>query len=259
MRAIPAILSVLALLDLPVATQAAAEVVFESWAISLPPNECLPATTPRVVFSGPFCDGISCPPGEIVVAECGAIQDGFALALGGARRSVRTFCDSEDTPAHARVADAGGQLEFSGEGPSAMGLEVEFSRAAVDWDLDLVARGVSAFRFSVTGALSPSQPLIAYFVLRSQNGPAGAPFADLTRTLDSPGDPTFALSDFTTHDGFDFSDTESISLVLSDCDAESCPGPYAPRAIAMGPLRVVADAVNKRPPSSWGQLKIRAR
>ena len=34
----------------------------DSWTTSFPPNSCLPVTQQPILFSGPYCDGTTCPP-----------------------------------------------------------------------------------------------------------------------------------------------------------------------------------------------------
>jgi hypothetical protein len=253
-------LGTLVLLSIPAS---ALGLTLDSFTDPLPQNPCLPVSGQRVVFTGLYCDGVSCPPGSMVYcAENDVLQTGLAGALGG-RRQTGVFNWVDET-VHARIDPPTQTLLVGFEGTSESGVEVAYGTPGDPYpqpdalDLDLPGSGVESLRLVVGGDISPSKPLLVYVFLLSDGPVIPRPGATATRILDQPGIVTIPLADFVPDPGFTLSDVDDIQVGFSNCldfdNGCSSETVYASQQFSLGPIEFVTNPTPTQA-TSWGQIK----
>jgi hypothetical protein len=262
LRLLPAV--VLAALVPLVATPArATSITIDALTEAFPPNPCLPVSGQELIFTGSWCDGVSCPPGT-VVTDCGgsgfAAQVGLPGVLGGVERAALVFPYGFNVS--ARIIAAAQRVDISvplnGGGD---GYVVFYSPEEGDWGLDLYGMGVTAIHVPLSGAITPAHPLVVRIVMSDYGDDVllGG-YAEKNVTATAAGDVVIPLAAFTVSSDFDYRSVDAISLQISECGNSSCPEPEVPaRQFSIGPFTMDTGNPTASRSASWGGLKIRYR
>lgn len=235
----------------------ASTIVLDSFADVLPPNVCLEATGPRLVYWGPFCEIPPCPPG-IPVTGCGgfwAEQSGLPGVLHGVTRQLSIGSSDVDRSSVASIPAAGGGVELSFDDPSGGAhLLVKYSRPG--WNLPLVSLTAVGFRTTVAGDLGPGRSLGLSIVLLDHDAELGG---SASIAVDAPGEVVVPLSAFEFDEGFDLDSVDEVQIFIGECGAEPCPTDYPPRSLTLGPLQIDVAGTTHNARGTWGALKFRYR
>ena len=240
---------------------AALALTLDAFTGAFPPNPCMPNSGAPVVFVGPMCDGVACPPDPPAGCyESLADQVGLGGVLFGVRR-VASVASGAENPVAARVRPELGVVDVTAAGPdwhlfsSRYGTSGGIPTEALH--LDLSGLGALAFRVPFSGTVSPAEPMIIDVQLWGGAGQGGPPNAEATVTITSSGDVVIPLSAFVPLYGFSFSDVWGIDVHVADCFIEPCPNPsYPDRAYSIGPITIDTAPTPAAAPS-WGTLKTR--
>jgi hypothetical protein len=254
---------VLALSSAAVASSASA-LTLDAFTEPFPPNPCLPNSDGPVIFIGPYCDGLSCPPDPWATCiQDQALQTGLPGVHGG-RREVRVIEWAGSGTLTARVDPGSGSLVARFDVTAEAGVNLAYGTPYV-WtqdpdalNLDLVALGASGFEFPVEGTFSPGQPLfVAITLLADAPGLPPRPSATATRVVADPGPVLVALEEFVAQPGFTMSDVDDIEIWLSNCtdfDQGCTDAEYAPFDVRLGPVSI-ATGPTPTAATSWGRVK----
>jgi len=219
----------------------------ETWTTPFPPNSCLPVTQRPIIFSGPYCDGTTCPPDAL--APCTnsyASQYGQAGFPAGFQRQSY-LVSFQGQAASARIE--GGRLIVDSSESWDQHVQIYYLNHA-EPNVNFTALGVEAFRFEIQGTMSEAQPL--WFQVLLFDGLNG--IAQAKGKVSATGIVTVPLSSFVLLHNFRFDHVHEYSFQIGDCLDEVCIGPQGPISYSVGPLEYVSSSTPAEP-TSWGRVK----
>ena len=237
----------------------AATIVLDTLTDPLLPNPCLPLTQPPIVFSGPFCDGASCPPGTVLQGPCGGSngrlgmeceQPGLASVHLGATRTISVGGGTTTGVGEVgSVATGAHRVDYRCDAGVVAWIHASYAWSA---PVDLRAGGSERLVFEVMGDLSPALPMFVQVYIGDavSDGAGKGPFE-----ITAPGVLTLPLADFEYYPpDFDLSQVVSIGVDLVRCF--NCSGvSLDSRQFALGTIRLEGGAPTTAARRTWGRLK----
>jgi hypothetical protein len=234
----------------------AATFVIDPFTLALPPNACLPVSNQQVLFSGPFCDGVSCPPGELIGFCSGAgVADQLAPLGNGIGQRLTGMDEWRGVPPSSlvRIRTDLSRLEFEcPSGDCQVPVAVDYFWLA-DSALVPAIEGVNAVGVELGGEISAQSPLPWYFEMDDY---ASGGWAFAIGSTSSPGDVVVPFSAFQVFDGFDFSRIDHFAMMLAGaCDLSGCVAPAGRGSYTAARLRFEGQAATPARRKTWGSLK----
>lgn len=244
----PLLLTLLALLALP---GTGAATVIDSFTDALPPNPLLTASSRPILFLGQICDGVACPPGNVVAGPefSDRVEQAGLPGIVGPVRSVVFGTYFEPNPGASGVLTVdptgGGSLVRRGTSNPGLTAILGYGNESQPLNFDLRADGSDRFEIEILAAPSSQwgigQVLVQLYPEKCCR--IGAPSAGQAVIIYGPGLLVIPFADLGDRlDEFEH-DVAFMTFEISGGDE-----------VVVGEIRT-ATAPTPASASSWGRIK----